>query len=183
MSPIAAPHTITISCPASSPTPFTPAGLISRDEPIAKRSPATTKFSPRATRSLKSGIRKRNEPAFHRASSVSRVSETQSFDGVIWSVSIASSFFPGTLGSQKMSAFPRMTVDGRVATWAPSLRAAAAVDTPGRRRAGAITLTFPWSHGAARRGAVRRIAASCSNDPVVAMRGSPGGAVAHRDVD
>src|SRR5436309_6393729 len=40
-------------------------------------------------------------------SSVSRLSDTQSFDGVIWSVSIASSFLPGTFGSQKMSARPR----------------------------------------------------------------------------
>src|SRR5689334_2656426 len=35
MSPMPAPQTITISWPASSPTPFNPAGLISRDEPIA----------------------------------------------------------------------------------------------------------------------------------------------------
>ncbi len=87
-----------------------PAGLISREDPIANRSPATMKLSPRATRAPKSGIRWRNEPAFQRSSSVSRLSDTQSFVGVIWSVSIASSFFPGTFGSQKMSALPRMAL-------------------------------------------------------------------------
>ena len=43
--------------PASSATPLRPAGLISRDEPIANRSPAMTKVSPRWTRARKSGIR------------------------------------------------------------------------------------------------------------------------------
>jgi hypothetical protein len=36
--------------------------------------------------------------------------ETQSAAGVIWSVSIASRFFPGRAGSQKMRAFPRKSV-------------------------------------------------------------------------
>ena len=64
---------------------------------MANRSPAIRKFSPRCTRARKSGMRWRKEPAFHRSSSVSRLSETQSAAGVIWSVSIASSFLPGTL--------------------------------------------------------------------------------------
>ena len=36
---------------------FSPAGLISRDEPMAKRSPAITNVSPRCTRARKSGMR------------------------------------------------------------------------------------------------------------------------------
>src|SRR5256885_1930175 len=97
---------------------FRPAGLISRDEPIAKRSPAMTNVSPRWTRARKSGIRYRNDPAFQRSSSVSRLSDTQSAAGVIWSVSIASSFFffSSTFRSQKIRALPRMgTVDASAA--------------------------------------------------------------------
>ena len=112
MSPMSLPQTTTSSRPFSSATPFSPAGLISRDEPMANRSPAMRKFSPRCTRARKSGIRWRKEPAFQRSSSVSRLSETQSAAGVIWSVSIASSFLPGTFGSQKMSALPRIAGAG-----------------------------------------------------------------------
>src|SRR5258706_3737476 len=136
MSPIPAPHTITISWPASSPTPLMPAGLISREDPIANRSPATMKLSPRATRAPKSGIRWRKEPAFQRSSSVSRLSETQSFVGVIWSVSIASSFFPGTLGSQKMSALPRIAFAPPAAAFAAT--ASLGSFAPGRSRADVI---------------------------------------------
>ena len=50
-------YTITICRPASSATPLSPAGLISRDEPIANRSPAMTNVSPRCTRARKSGMR------------------------------------------------------------------------------------------------------------------------------
>ena len=57
MSPMLFPHTTTSSSPASSATPLSPAGLISREEPIAKRSPATRKVSPRWTRARKSGMR------------------------------------------------------------------------------------------------------------------------------
>ena len=77
------PQTTTSSRPASSATPFSPAGLISRDEPMANRSPAIRKVSPAWTRSRKSGIKCRNEPAFQRSSSASRLSETQSAAGVI----------------------------------------------------------------------------------------------------
>ena len=56
---------------------------IPREDPMAKRSPATTKFSPPATRAAKSGIRCRNDPSFQRWSRVSRLSETQSAAGVI----------------------------------------------------------------------------------------------------
>src|SRR2546428_407412 len=59
-------------------------------------------------------MRYRKAPAFHRSSSVARLSETQSSAGVIWSVSIASSFFPGRLGSQKIKARPRMVFMKRV---------------------------------------------------------------------
>src|SRR2546426_2440613 len=52
-------------------------------------------------------MRWRKAPSFHRLSRVARLSETQSVAGVIWSVSMASRFFPGRLGSQKMSARPR----------------------------------------------------------------------------
>ena len=48
MSPMLCEHTTTISRPGFLGDPFNPAGLISRDEPIAKRSPAITKVSPRA---------------------------------------------------------------------------------------------------------------------------------------
>src|SRR5437660_11676450 len=59
----------------------------------------------------------------------------QSVEGVIWSVSMASSLRPGTLGSQNTSALPRMTgaAAGR------SVGATVANDAlalPGRRRAG-----------------------------------------------
>jgi len=57
MSPMLPPQTITISRPASSAIAFSPAGLISRDDPIANRSPATRNVSPRWTRARKSGIR------------------------------------------------------------------------------------------------------------------------------
>ena len=57
MSPTPSPQTMTSWRPTSSATAFSPAGLISRDEPIPKRSPAMTKVSPRCTRSRKSGIR------------------------------------------------------------------------------------------------------------------------------
>ena len=88
---------------------------------MAKRSPAMTKFSPRCTRARKSGIRYRNDPAFHFSSSVSRLSDTQSAAGVIWSVSMASSFLakrvPGRLiASQKISALPRITAELEPAT-------------------------------------------------------------------
>src|SRR5262249_29376759 len=109
MSPMLPPQTITSSSPASSATPFSPAGDISRDDPMAKRSPATTNVSPACTRARKSGIRYRNDPAFHFSSSDPRLSDTQSEAGVIWSVSIASSFSPARFGSQKISAFPRMS--------------------------------------------------------------------------
>ncbi len=117
MSPMLWPHTTTISRPASSATPLRPAGLISRDDPMANRSPAMMKFSPRWTRARKSGIRCRNDPAFHFSSSVSRLSDTQSAAGVIWSVSMASSFLanfvPGRLiGSQNTRARPRMRSSG-----------------------------------------------------------------------
>src|SRR5881397_565043 len=108
MSPMLAPQTTTISRPASSAIPFSPAGDISREEPIAKRSPAIRNVSPAWARSRNPGIRWRKAPAFHRSSRVARLSETQSSAGVIWSVSMASSFFPGRLGSQKMRARPRM---------------------------------------------------------------------------
>ncbi len=142
MSPMLLPATTTSSRPASSATPFNPAGLISRDDPIAKRSPAMMKVSPRCTRSRKSGIRWRNDPAFHFSSRVSRLSETQSAAGVIWSVSMASSFFanvvPGRLiGSQKMRAFPWMRWlwsaarssdrSGSASTLAPGLRTAGSI--------------------------------------------------------
>ena len=68
-------------------------GDISREDPIANRSPAMRKVSPACTRFRNSGIRCRNAPVFQRSSRVSRLSETQSSAGVIWSVSIASSFF------------------------------------------------------------------------------------------
>src|SRR5207249_5307841 len=108
MSPMPAPQTTTISSPASSAIPLSPAGDISREEPIAKRSPAIRNVSPAFTRARNSGMRWRKAPAFQRSSNVARLSETQSDAGVIWSVSIASSFFPGRLGSQKMRARPRM---------------------------------------------------------------------------
>src|SRR5262245_48515268 len=83
-------------------------------------------------------MRWRNEPAFQRSSSVSRLSETQSAAGVIWSVSIASSFFPGTFRSQKISAFPRIT--GPPAALSPPSDARgpgrASRVMPGLRRAG-----------------------------------------------
>ena len=50
MSPRPAPQTITSSRPTSSATPLSPAGLISREDPMAKRSPAITNVSPRWTR-------------------------------------------------------------------------------------------------------------------------------------
>ena len=137
MSPMFAPHTTTSSSPASSATALRPAGLISRDEPIAKRSPATRKVSPRWTRSRKSGIRYRNAPAFQRSSSFSRLSETQSAAGVIWSVSMASSFRPGFFGSQKINARPRMTRGlSSPAVWRLPERPSRRV--PGFRRAGSI---------------------------------------------
>jgi hypothetical protein len=105
-----APQTTTISRPASSAMPLSPAGDISRELPIANRSPAIKNVSPACTRSRKSGITWRNAPDFHRSSSVASDSETQSSAGVIWSVSMASRFFPGCFGSQKISARPRMVV-------------------------------------------------------------------------
>ena len=78
-----APQTTTISRPASSAIAFKPAGLISRDDPIAKRSPATRNVSPACTRARKSGITWRKAPDFQRSSSVSRLSDTQSAAGVI----------------------------------------------------------------------------------------------------
>ncbi len=139
MSPMPWLQTTTSSRPFSSATPFKPAGLISREEPIAKRSPAIRKFSPRWTRARKSGMRWRKEPAFQRSSSVSRLSETQSAAGVIWSVSIASSFRPGTFGSQKMSALPVIAGAGWSAA-ASEGRGPGSVScvAPGFRRAGSI---------------------------------------------
>jgi hypothetical protein len=140
MSPMLWPQTTTSSSPTSSATPLSPAGLISRDDPIAKRSPAMRNVSPRWTRARKSGIRWRNDPAFHRSSSVSRLSDTQSVAGVIWSVSMASSFFayfvPSSAGSQKMSAWPRTrarAASGAAAASAPGRRSSV---TPGLSRAG-----------------------------------------------
>jgi hypothetical protein len=78
-----APQTITSCSLTSSATPFNPAGDISREDPIAKRSPAMRNVSPRCTRSRKSGMRWRNAPAFQRSSRRSRLSETQSAAGVI----------------------------------------------------------------------------------------------------
>ncbi|MBI2221640.1 MAG: hypothetical protein HYU53_10585 [Acidobacteria bacterium] len=83
MSPMFWPQTTTIWRPASSATPFSPAGDISREDPIANRSPAIRNVSPRWTRGRKSGMRYRNDPAFHRSSRVSRLSDTQSAAGVI----------------------------------------------------------------------------------------------------
>ena len=91
------PQTTTSSSPASSATPFKPAGLISREEPMAKRSPAMRNVSPECTRLRKSGTRWRKDPAFQRSSSVARLSETQSAEGVIWSVSMASSLLARAL--------------------------------------------------------------------------------------
>src|SRR5437867_6628268 len=144
MSPMAAPQTMTTSWPASSPTPLSPAGLISRELPIAKRSPATMKFCPRATRSRKSGMRYRNEPAFQRSSRRSRLSEMQSVDGVIWSVSIASSLRPGTLGSQKMSAWPRITPSAAPGPSGEGAVGSASTDAFGLIRAGWMVCTLPF---------------------------------------
>jgi hypothetical protein len=83
MSPMFAPQTTTSTRPASSAIPFMPAGDISREDPMAKRSPAITIVSPAWTRARKSGIRWRKDPDFHRSSSVARLSETQSSAGVI----------------------------------------------------------------------------------------------------
>src|SRR5438094_8524576 len=70
----------------------------------------------------------------------------QSVDGVIWSVSIASSFCPGTLGSQKISAFPRMAGSAGAAFSAPIVANDALV-APGRRRAGwTVCTTLSSSH-------------------------------------
>jgi hypothetical protein len=131
------PQTMTSSRPFSSATPLSPAGDISREEPIAKRAPAMTNVCPACTRARKSGMRWRNEPAFQRSSSVSRLSDTQSGAGVIWSVSMASSFLPGRFGSQKMSACPRRIRPSPPAPTAPALQASTASRvTPGLRRAG-----------------------------------------------
>ena len=149
MSPMLSPQTTTSSSPTSSATALSPAGLISRDEPMAKRSPATRNVSPACTRLRKSGIRWRNDPSFQRLSSSSRLSETQSAAGVIWSVSMASSFFPGRSGSQKISALPRMTrVDSVVASqWSRSPEGRSFSVTPGLRRAGSIRCLVAWVNG------------------------------------
>src|SRR5204863_8399917 len=58
---------------------------------------------------------------------------------------MASSFLPGTLGSQKMRAFPRITL----ASPAPGERSAARASltcAPGKRRARSITCTPQWCH-------------------------------------
>src|SRR5438309_5564020 len=59
---------------------------------------------------------------------------------------MASSFFPGTLGSQKISAFPRMTGSAATAFSAPIVANDALV-APGRRRAGwTVCTTLSSSH-------------------------------------
>src|SRR5262245_46367830 len=151
MSPMLSPQTTTISRPTSSAIALRPAGLISRDEPMANRSPAITNVSPRCTRARKSGIRYLKAPAFHRSSRVSRLSETQSVAGVIWSVSMASSFFllPRTLRSQMMSARPRMMAVDAPSSTAEIAATADSRDTLGLSLAGwivgiDISLILAW---------------------------------------
>ena len=121
-------------------------------------------------------MRYRNEPAFQRSSSVSRLSETQSAAGVIWSVSIASSFLPGVFGSQKMSASPRIGAMTR-----PSVAGAAAPAeicsgrTPGSEaRFG--NLVHLRSSGSWPRGPVLRVMAPAPPLYVHALSAHDGGA-------
>lgn len=97
---------MTNSRPTSAATALRPAGLISRELPIPKRSAAIKKVWPLWTRLRKSGMRRRKAPSIERPSRVSRLSETQSSDGVIWSVSMAANFLPGFLRVPKIKAWP-----------------------------------------------------------------------------
>src|SRR5205823_10706283 len=82
-------------------------------------------------------------PSFQRSSSRSRLSETQASAGVIWSVSIASSFFPGIFGSQKIRARPRTRWPSAPPDGAAAVAGLAGGGAPGLRRAGWIVFTRP----------------------------------------
>ena len=105
------PQTTTISRPASSAIALSPAGS-SRGradrEPIARDEKRLAGVHARAE------VRHQVPEcaAFHRSSSVSRLSDTQSAAGVIWSVSIASSFCRRPAASG-----PRRSARGRVWRW------------------------------------------------------------------
>src|SRR5919197_1122563 len=107
---------------------------------MPKRSPATRKFWPPWTRFRKSGIRYLKAPSFHRSSRRSRLSESQSSAGVIWSVSMASSFFPGVFGSQRISARPRIAFLAMPCLEPGASPFAAGGRAPGFKRAGSTVV-------------------------------------------
>src|SRR5438552_17130519 len=68
----------------------------------------------------------------------------ESVGGVIWSVSIASRLRPGTLGSQKMGAWPRITPAAAPGPSGEGAVGSASTDAFGLIRAGWMVCTLPF---------------------------------------